>query len=115
VTFLPYALAAWVFLIGLFGVVTSRNLIHITVCVSVCQSSTYILLLAIGYRRGGTAPIFSDIPSKGRRTVDPVVQALTLTDIVVSVAVAALLLAFALKSFEHHDSLDPAEIAGLSG
>lgn len=114
-SFLPYALAAWIFMVGLAGIVTSRNLIHITVCVSVCQSATYVLLLAIGYRKHGTAPIFSDIPTVGRRTVDPVVQALTLTDIVVSVAVAALLLAFALKAFEHHDSLDPADVADMSG
>jgi multicomponent Na+:H+ antiporter subunit C len=115
VSFLPYALAAWVFMIGLYGIVTSRNLIHLTVCVSVCQSATYVLLLAVGYRTHGTAPIFSDIPVVGSTTVDPVVQALTLTDIVVSVALAALLLAFALKAFEHHDSLDPAEIADLAG
>jgi multicomponent Na+:H+ antiporter subunit C len=110
VSFLPYALAAWIFLVGLYGIVTSRNLIHITVCVTVCQSATYVLLLAIGYRTKGTAPVFSDIPTEGRRVVDPIVQSLTLTDIVVSVAVAALLLSFALKAFEHHRSLDPAEM-----
>jgi multicomponent Na+:H+ antiporter subunit C len=114
VSFLPYALAAWIFLVGLFGIVTSRNLIHIAVCVSVCQSATYVLLLAIGYRTHGTAPVFSDIPTS-RRVVDPVVQSLTLTDIVVSVAVAALLLAFALKAYEHHRSLDPSEIADMRG
>jgi len=110
VSFVPYALAVWIFLVGLYGIVTSRNLIHITVCVTVCQSATYVLLLAIGYRTKGTAPVFADIPTEGRRVVDPIVQSLTLTDIVVSVAVAALLLSFALKAFEHHRSLDPAEM-----
>ena len=114
-SYLPYALSVWIFACGLYGIVSSRNLIHITVCVSICQSATYVLLLAIGYRKHGTAPIFSDIPTKGRTVVDPIVQSLTLTDIVVSVAVAALLLTFALKTFEHHHSLDPAEIAGLKG
>ena len=109
-SFVPYALAVWIFLVGLYGIVTSRNLIHITVCVTVCQSATYVLLLAIGYRTEGTAPVFADIPTEGRRVVDPIVQSLTLTDIVVSVAVAALLLSFALKAFEHHRSLDPAEM-----
>jgi multicomponent Na+:H+ antiporter subunit C len=110
VSFLPYALAVWIFLVGLYGIVTSRNLIHITVCVTVCQSATYVLLLAIGYRTKGTAPVFSDIPTEGRKVVDPIVQSLTLTDIVVSVAVAALLLSFALKAFEHYRSLDPSEM-----
>jgi multicomponent Na+:H+ antiporter subunit C len=103
VTYLPYVLAVWIFLVALFGIVTSRNLVHIAVCVSVAQSATYVLLLAVGYRTHGTAPIFS------------VVQALTLTDIVVSVAVAALLLAFAIKSFDRTGSLDPSEIAELHG
>ncbi|MFL5953391.1 MAG: sodium:proton antiporter [Gaiellaceae bacterium] len=111
---LPYLLAAWIFLFGLYGVVSSRNLVHVTVCVGVCQSSTYVLLLAIGYRKSGTAPIFSDIPTS-RRVVDPVVQALVLTDIVVAVAVAALLLSLALKVHDHHGSLDPTEIAELKG
>ncbi|MFL5928584.1 MAG: sodium:proton antiporter [Gaiellaceae bacterium] len=111
---LPYLLAAWLVAIGLYGIVSSRNLIHLTVCVSVCQSGTYVLLLAIGYRNHGTAPVFSDVPTS-RRAVDPVVQALTLTDIVVAVALSALLLSLALKVFDHHGSLDPAEMADLKG
>ena len=34
------------------GVVTSRHLVHLVVCLSVTQSATYVLLLAIGYREG---------------------------------------------------------------
>lgn len=113
-TVLPYLLAVFIFLAGLYGIVTSRNLIHLTVCVSVCQSATYVLLLAIGYRKHGTAPVFGDIPSS-RTVVDPVVQSLTLTDIVVAVAVSALLLAIALKAYEHHQSLDPSEISEMKG
>ena len=111
---LPYLLAVWIFLVGLYGIVSSRNLIHIAVCVSVRQSGTYVLLLAIGYRKHGTAPVFGDIPTS-RKVVDPVVQSLTLTDIVVAVAVSALLLALALKTFEHQGSLDPHEVAELKG
>jgi multicomponent Na+:H+ antiporter subunit C len=113
-TLIPYLLAVWIFLVGLLGIVTSRNLIHITVCVSVCQSSTYVLLLAIGYRKHGTAPVFGDVPTS-RKVVDPVVQSLTLTDIVVAVAVSALLLALALKAYERTDSLDPRELAEMRG
>ena len=81
-SFLPYVVAAWLFLIGLYGIVTSRNLIHLTVCLAVVQSSTYVLLLSIGYRAGAGPPIFANVPA-GTPAVDPVVQALTLTDIVV--------------------------------
>jgi len=114
VSYLPFALAAWLLLVGLYGIVTSRNLIHLTVCVSICQSATYVLLLAIGYRDQGTAPVFADIP-RSRKTVDPVVQSLTLTDIVISVAVAALLLTLAVNAYRRKGTLDPAELAELHG
>jgi multicomponent Na+:H+ antiporter subunit C len=108
VIWLPYLVAAWLFLVGLYGIVTSRNLIHAVTCLSVVQSSTYILLLAVGFRRGGTAPIFLDVPV-GTKAVDPVVGALTLTDVVVGATVSALLLALAVQIYKHHDhgTLDP--------
>jgi multicomponent Na+:H+ antiporter subunit C len=114
VSVLPYLLAGWILLVGLYGIVSSRNLIHLVVCVSVCQSGTYVLLLAIGYRKNATAPVFADVPTS-RRVVDPVVQSLTLTDLVVAVAVSALLLSLALKAFDHHGTLDPAAAAELKG
>jgi multicomponent Na+:H+ antiporter subunit C len=113
-SYLPYALSAWLFLVGLYGVVTSRNLIHLAVCLTVMQSSTYALLLAIGYKNTSTAPIFYGIPV-GSKAVDPVVQALTLTDIVVSVTVVALILALALGVHKEAGTLDPDEIGELKG
>jgi multicomponent Na+:H+ antiporter subunit C len=113
-SYLPFAVAGWLFFVGLYGVVTSRNLIHLAVCLSVMQSSTYVLLLSIGYLNRGTAPIFSDVP-KGTRTVDPVVQALTLTDVVVSVTVLALLLALAIQVQRHSDTVDPDDLRAMHG
>ena len=54
---IPYLLAVWIFLTGLYGIVTSRNLVHLVICLSVCQSATYVFLLGIGYRSGGKAPV----------------------------------------------------------
>ena len=113
-SYLPYALAVWIFLVGLYGVVTSKDLIHLAVCLSVTQSSTYVLLLSIGYVERGTAPIFTDVPRR-TRAVDPVVQALTLTDIVVSVTVVALLLALAIQAQKHSGTTDPDELHPLHG
>jgi multicomponent Na+:H+ antiporter subunit C len=113
-SYLPYALAVWLFVIGLYGIVTSNNLIHLSLCLTVTQSSTYVLLLAIGYKNTSTAPIFVGIPA-GSKVVDPVVQALTLTDIVVSVTVVSLILALALQVHRDAKTLDPAEIADVHG
>ncbi|HSC50181.1 MAG TPA: NADH-quinone oxidoreductase subunit K [Gaiellaceae bacterium] len=113
-SYLPYALAVWLFVVGLYGVVTSRHLIHLAVCLTVMQSSSYVLLLSIGYVNGGTAPIFADVP-KGTKAVDPVVQALTLTDVVVSVAVVALLLSMAMQVRKRSGTADPDELHTVEG
>jgi multicomponent Na+:H+ antiporter subunit C len=114
VSYLPYLLAAWLLLVGLYGVVTSRNLVHLSVCLTVTQSSTYVLLLAIGYRKGGTAPIFKGI-GLNTRAVDPVVQALTLTDVVVSVVILALILSLAMQAHHRAGTVDPDELNELHG
>ncbi|MFF4394263.1 sodium:proton antiporter [Streptomyces sp. NPDC001480] len=112
---LPYLVAAWVFLIGCYGMATSRNLIHAIGCLSVCQAATYVLLLAVGYRDGGTAPVFSDIQPGSRPVVDPVVQALALTDVVVGATVTALLLALVIQIAKRHGTVDPDELRELRG
>jgi multicomponent Na+:H+ antiporter subunit C len=114
VSMFPFAVAAWLFIVGLYGVVTSRNLIHLIACLSITQSSTYVLLLAIGYRTGGTAPVFYDVPV-GTPAVDPVVQALTLTDVVVGVTVSAMLLALAVQEHKRFGTLDPDELRAMRG
>lgn len=113
-SYLPYAVAAWICLVGLAGIATSRNLIHLAVCLTVTQSSTYVLLLSVGYVKGGKAPIFKGI-KLGTTAVDPVVQALTLTDVVVSVAVVALILALALDAHRLSRTVDPDGLADVSG
>lgn len=110
----PYFVAAWLFLCGLYGLVSSRNLVHSVVCLAVLQSSTYVLLLAIGYRVGGAAPVFADI-SPGTLTVDPVVQALMLTDVVVEAVVVALLLAMVVKAHEKSGTISPADLSTMRG
>lgn len=111
----PYIVAAWLFVCGLYGIVVSRHLVHLVMCLAVVQSSTYVLLLAIGYRIGGTAPVFAGGASPGSRVVDPIVQALMLTDVVVEAVVVALLLAMVVKAHEKSGTVDPAELRTMRG
>ncbi len=101
----PFVVVAWILAVGLYGIVTSRHLVHQIVCLIVVQSSTYVLLLAVGYKTGAVAPYFYDIPL--HTPADPVVQALALTDVVVEAAVTALLLAFAVQAHKRFGTLDP--------
>lgn len=102
----PYLVAVWLLGVGLYGVITSRNYVHLIVCLTVMQASTYILLLGVGYVSGGKAPIFADVPSTSV-VVDPVVQALTLTDVVVEATVVALLLALVIQANKRFKTTDP--------
>jgi multicomponent Na+:H+ antiporter subunit C len=111
---LPYLVAGWILLIGMYGLVTSRNLIHAVGCLAVAQSATYVLLLSIGFRRGGTAPVFSDT-SPHSVVVDPVVQALALTDVVVGATVTALLLSLVIQLHKRHSTIDPDQLNALRG
>lgn len=112
-SYYPFVVAAVLFVAGLYGLVTSRNYVHLAVCLTVMQSSTYITLLSVGYVSHGAAPIFKS-PLKAR-PVDPVVQALTLTDVVVSVVVLALILALAIQTHKRAGTVDPDRMTEIHG
>ena len=113
-SYIAFGVAGWIFLVGLYGVIISNNLIHLALCLTVVQSSTYVLLLEIGYKRHAGAPIFKGV-KLGTPAVDPVVQSLTLTDIVISVTIVALILALALDAHRDTGTIDPDELAEMSG
>lgn len=108
----PYVVVAWMVACGLYGIVTSHHMVHQIISLIVLQSSTYVLFLAIGFRTNGVAPYFSDI-SRNTMAVDPVVQALALTDIVVEAAVTALLLSFTIQAQKRFGTVDPQELRQL--
>lgn len=99
---------------GLYGIVTSRNFVHLVMCLAVLQSSTYVLLLGIGYKAGGVPPVFAGV-KVGTPAVDPIVQALMLTDIVVEATVVALLLSLAVQLQKRTGTLDPDKLRELQG
>jgi multicomponent Na+:H+ antiporter subunit C len=110
----PYGLAAWLLLWGLWGIVTSRHYVHLVLCLSVVQTSTYVLLTAIGDVAGGVAPVYAGV-TPGTPAVDPVVQAMMLTDVVVEATVVALLLALVVRIHERTGTLDPDDLQALRG
>lgn len=111
---LPYAVAAWLFFCGLYGIVTSKHLVHTVISLVILQTSTYVLLLAIGFRWNAVAPVFVDI-SPSVVAVDPVVQALMLTDVVVEATIVALLLAMVVKVHEKAGTLSPDDLKVMRG
>jgi multicomponent Na+:H+ antiporter subunit C len=115
VTVFPYLVAVWLLVVGLWGVITSRHLVHMVLCLSVMQASTYVLLLAAGYRTGGKAPIITTTVPPSSQFADPIMQALTLTDVVVEATVVAVLLALTVQAHKRFGTVDPDELGALRG
>jgi multicomponent Na+:H+ antiporter subunit C len=111
----PYLVAGYLFVLGVYGVVRSRHLVQTVVSLAIAQSATYVLLLSEGFQKAATAPVFGPSTPVGTPVVDPVMQALTLTDIVVSATVTALLLALAIQIHRKHGTVDPDELRSLRG
>ena len=115
VLYTGFGVAVWLLLVGLYGIVTSKHLVHLCLCLTVVQAATYVLLTVIGYRVGAAAPVFTDGVQPGAPAVDPVIQALMLTDVVVEATVVALLLAITVKIHKRTGSTCPDEINILRG
>ena len=96
-------------LIGLYGALTHRNLLRMIVAFSIADAGVNIVIVAIGYMTGRTAPILDaavPVAEAAARIIDPVPQALVLTAIVIGVGVTALMLAYAYKLYEKKRTLD---------
>lgn len=97
-------------LIGLWGGFTRTNLLKIILSFSIFDTGLNILIVALGYLPGRTAPIVEgDVltaQNLASRAIDPVPQALVLTAIVIGFGVTALMLVYALKMNQHRKSLD---------
>jgi multicomponent Na+:H+ antiporter subunit C len=103
-------------LIGFYGALTHRNLLRMIVAFTIADSGVNLVIVAIGYMRGRTAPILDStvkVAEAAARIIDPVPQALVLTAIVIGVGVTALMLAYAYKLFESKRSLDIAKFTEL--
>ncbi|MBL7906130.1 MAG: cation:proton antiporter subunit C [Bacteroidales bacterium] len=97
-------------LIGLWGGFTQKNLLKIILSFSIFDTGLNILIVALGYLPGRTAPIIDGSAVTPENlalvAIDPVPQALVLTAIVIGFGTTALLLAYALKLNQHKKSLD---------
>lgn len=109
-----YLLCFILFLVGLFGILTKRNVIKIVIGLSIMEFSIFLFLVLIGYIDGGLAPILVDdkVPV---RFVDPLPQAMVLTAIVIGLATNSMLLAIAIRLYKKYKTFDIRKINSLKG
>jgi multisubunit Na+/H+ antiporter MnhC subunit len=102
------------FLTGLYGVITRRNLIKIAVSLSIMEISIFLFFALIGYVDGGVAPIV-DPADPVKTYVDPLPQALVLTAIVIGLATTAMMMAIIIRLYRKYGTFDIREIKNLRG
>ncbi|MDG6228345.1 MAG: cation:proton antiporter subunit C [Candidatus Thermoplasmatota archaeon] len=107
---IPYLAVVGLIIIGLSAVIFKKNLIKIIIGITIIQSGVNLFLITLGYREGSTAPIWTSSP--GGVMAFPVPQALTLTSIVIGVAVTALMLSLVIHLYRHHGTLDVRKMGG---
>lgn len=99
ITQLLFLLSGVLILIGVWALLTRRNLMKIVIGFSIVDTGIHMFLVAIGYVKNGTAPIFDkdlDLVASAA-VVDPIPSALVLTAIVIGLAVTALMLSYVIK------------------
>lgn len=102
---LMFAGAVGLVVIGIAGLLLSRNLFRIILALAIAEAGANLLLVVGGFRWGAVAPIIM----AGRAhmpMVDPVPQALVLTAIVIGVGVQALSLSLAIRIKGAYGTLD---------
>lgn len=117
-----YLAAAMLFSLGLYAVLTKRNMVKMVMGLSLMEASTYILLLSFAYRVHSTAPVLLNPPhgaspaalAKGN-VADPMLQNVCLTAIVIGIAVTTVLLAVTVRAAQHYRSVDSADVREMRG
>jgi len=96
-----------VILIGIYGILTKRNIIKMAMSLYVMNSGVILFFVSIGYVAGGEAAIFeSGAPLSKILMVDPLPQAVMLTTIVIGLGITALALALAIKIYDDRKTLN---------
>ncbi len=113
-----YVLCLILFLVGLYGVLSQKNLIKLIIGLAIMEYAVNLLLIMVGYRQDGSAPILergTDLDKFLSGAVDPLPQAMVLTAIVISLAVLALAIVIAMRLYQKYGTYDITEIRRLKG
>ena len=102
------------FLIGLYAIVTKRNLIKIAIGFVLIEYAVNLFFALVGFKKGALAPIITKLDTP-HNFVDPIPQALVLTAIVIGLGTTALMLTVILRIYDRYKTFDIAEIKRLKG
>ena len=113
-----YSLCFVLFMVGLYCVVTKKNIVKIIIGIIIMDYAVNLFLILLGYRSGGVAPIIdqtTDMAKFSQASVDPLPQALVLTSIVIGLGVVSLMVAICIRLYERYGTFDITKMKRLKG
>ncbi|GAB4403597.1 MAG: NADH-quinone oxidoreductase subunit K [Bacteroidales bacterium] len=96
-------------LIGLYGALTTKNILRIIIAFDIFDGGLNLFLVALSYMNNRMAPIIDSTTGTenlSSKFVDPIPQALVLTSIVIGVGVTAVMLTYAYKMYKYKNTLN---------
>ena len=109
-----YLMCFALFLVGIYGLLTKRDLIKLILSISILGYAANLFLILFAYKGNATYAILRE-NNLDKVMVDPLPQALVLTSIVIELGTTALLAALAVKLFQNYNTFDITKIRRLSG
>jgi multicomponent Na+:H+ antiporter subunit C len=107
-----YLVSSALFLIGLYTILTRKNLIKKVMGLNIMETSVFLFFISMGSVKGGRAPIVI-LGQENVKYVNPIPQALVLTAIVIAVSVTGFALALIIKIYGDYGTLDADRIREL--
>lgn len=101
-------------IIGLYAIITKRNLIKIAIGFCMIEYGINLLFAFIGFKKDALAPIITNLDAP-KVFVDPIPQALVLTSIVIGLGTTAVMVSMIIRLYEKYKTLDINEIRKLKG
>jgi multisubunit Na+/H+ antiporter MnhC subunit len=108
-----YGIPIYLIFMGVLVVLTTKNLFKMLLGLSLMDSGINVLIVALGYVKGGTTPIFSEYPKIYEKVVDPVPPALVLTAIVIGLAFLGLGLSIVIRIKEKYGTVNVEKLKEL--
>ncbi|MFH0763180.1 MAG: sodium:proton antiporter [Candidatus Omnitrophota bacterium] len=109
-----YILCMVLFAVGIYCLLVKKNLVKKIIGLGIAEYAVNLFFILLGYRAGGEAPIM-DKNTVVTNFVDPLPQALILTNIVIGLGITALMVAVAVRLYEKYNTFDIDQMRKLRG
>lgn len=109
-----YMTAIILIVLGTYALLAKENLIKKMIGLGIFTDGIHLLLISIGYKKEGIAPIIQNIDFHQFGTmVDPLPQALVLTSIVIDFSITALALVLIIQVHKKFGTINAKHLRSL--